>query len=50
MRHSDDGDMQRERLRRKPNRWRGRWVLVVTVIILALNVAQLIMAWYYHVI
>src|SRR5438128_7665136 len=27
------------RLRSKPNRWRGRWVLVVTVIILALNVA-----------
>jgi len=38
------------RLRSKPNRWRGRWVLVVTVIILALNVAQLIMAWHYHAI
>jgi hypothetical protein len=38
------------RLRSKPNRWRGRWTLVVTVIILTLNIAQLIMAWHYHAI
>ena len=38
------------RLRSKPNRWRGRWVLVVTAIILTLNVAELIMAWHYHAI
>jgi len=38
------------RLRRKPNRWEGRWLLVVTGIILALNLAQLIMARHFHAI
>jgi|SRR5882724_2679421 len=38
------------RLRTKPTRWKGRGVLVVTGIILALNVAQLIMAWHFHAI
>jgi hypothetical protein len=38
------------RLRSKPNRWKGRWVLVVTGIILALNIAQLIMARHFHAI
>jgi uncharacterized membrane protein YczE len=38
------------RQRSNPNRWRGRWVLVVIGIILALNVAQLIMARHFHAI
>jgi len=38
------------RLRSKPNRWKGRWILVVTGITLILNVAQLIMARHFHAI
>jgi hypothetical protein len=38
------------RLCSTPNHWRGRWMLVVTAIILALNIAQLIMARHYHAI
>jgi hypothetical protein len=38
------------RLRTKPNRWKGIGVLVVTGIILALNVAQLIIARHFHAI